>query len=212
MTASARATELHARVKDLTKMGDLRKIAKEIKVDHDLALELWSLGGVMPRRLAILIFDKKQMTQELVDRLDADLQDHDYDDRTQMMDWLYANQIVKTSGGKKLIASWQDSPSALQRRIFWYQQARLRWTGQTPPDNTPALLDAIESGIRDEVPEVQWAMNFTAGWIGVFDVDHRDRCVAVGKDTGLYSHEKPRRGCTPNYLPEFIRIEVEKRA
>ena len=42
-----------------TKLGDLRKIAKEIKKDHELALEFWSSTQFFARLLAILIMDKK---------------------------------------------------------------------------------------------------------------------------------------------------------
>jgi hypothetical protein len=107
--------------------------------------------------------------------------------------------------------SWENSASPLQRRIFWYYQARLRWLGQAPPPNTEELLSAIEKKIENEKPEVQWAMNFTAGWIGVFDKKYRTRCIEVGKKTGLYKGEMVSKGCTPDYLPEFIEIESNKR-
>lgn len=62
-----------------------------------------------------------------------------------------------------------------------------------------------------EQPEVQWAMNLTAGWIGVYDEAYRARCIQLGEKAGLYKDEKVSKGCTPNYLPEFIAIEVNKR-
>jgi 3-methyladenine DNA glycosylase AlkD len=193
------------------KLGDLRKIAKEIKTDHDLAMELWSTKEIMPRLLAILIMDKKVLSQNLIDRLDQDMQIHSYDEKTQLMDWLMANQLTKDKNTLALITSWRSSPSTLQRRIFWYYQARLRWTGQNPPDNTSDLLSFIEVNMTNEEPEVQWAMNFTAAWIGVFDKDYRSRCIGIGEETGLYKDEIVARGCTPSYLPEFIKIEVNKR-
>lgn len=87
----------------------------------------------------------------------------------------------------------------------------MRWVGQTPPDNTANLVSAIEATIAKEVPEVQWAMNFTAGWIGVYNQKYRTRCIEIGKQTGLYKDEMVSKGCTPNYLPEFIAIEANKR-
>ncbi|MEL7063525.1 MAG: DNA alkylation repair protein, partial [Bacteroidota bacterium] len=106
--------------------------------------------------------------------------------------------------------SWEKSSSSIQRRIFWYHQARLRWMGKTDQENTEALLTSIESHMSNEHPEVQWAMNFTAGQIGKFQEVYRDRCIAIGEQTGLYKDEVVARGCTPNYLPEFISIEVAK--
>ncbi|MEK4663604.1 DNA alkylation repair protein [Priestia sp. FSL H7-0729] len=200
-----------SQINSKTKLGELRKIAKNIKKDHELAMELWSTEEFLPRLLAILIMDKKLLSEEVLNKLDKDMQTHPFDERNNLMDWLMANQLSKDKKTIALMESWENSPSALQRRVFWYYQARLRWTGQTPPDNTEDLLSAIEANITQEEPEVQWAMNFIAGWIGVYDQKYRARCIKLGENTGLYKDEMVSKGCTPHYLPEFIAIEVNKR-
>jgi 3-methyladenine DNA glycosylase AlkD len=211
MKRSPKAENILDQINPQTKLGDLRNIAKAIKKDHGLAIELWSTGKFLPRQLAILIMDNKLLSQEVINGLDKDMMEHPFDERNQLMDWLMANQLAKDKKLITLMESWENSPSALQRRIFWYYQARLRWMGQTPPPNTEELLSAIENRISREEPEVQWAMNFTAGWIGVFDKKYRDRCIEVGKKTGLYKGEMVSKGCTPDYLPEFIAMESNKR-
>lgn len=211
MKLSAKAKKIHSQISaEGTKLGDLRKIAKEIKKDHDLAMELWNTGEYFPRQLAALIMDKKQLTEETVNQLCGDLQDQGGEEGVRIADWLMANQLMKDKKTIALLESWENSASVIQRRLFWYHQARLRWTGQTPPDNTEELLASIEAKIAKEAPDVQWAMNFTAGQIGVFDESQRARCVALGESVGLYKDEIAPRRCTPNYLPEFIRIQVEK--
>lgn len=211
MKRSSKAENILSQINSTTKLGDLRKIAKDIKKDHELAIELWSAGIFFPRLLAILIMDNKRVSQDFINGLDSDMQAHPLDERNQLMDWFMANQLTKDKKTIALIESWENSPSALQRRIFWYYQARLRWTGQTPPANTPELLTKIETNIAKEEPEVQWAMNFAAGWIGVYEKQYRSRCIALGEKTGLYKGEMVSKGCTPNYLPEFITIESSKR-
>ncbi|MBC2003900.1 DNA alkylation repair protein [Listeria booriae] len=205
------AEDILTQINSETKLGDLRKIAKEIKQDHELAMELWSTEKFLPRLLAILIMDKKLLTQDVLNELDKDMQTHPFGERNNLMDWLMANQLTKSKKTIALIESWENSSSALQRRTFWYYQARLRWTGQTPPDNTKELLSALEASIMQEEPEVKWAMNFTAGWIGVYDEKNRTRCMQLGEKTGLYKDQVVARGCTPDYLPSFITIEVNKR-
>ena len=211
MKLSSKTENILGQIKTKTNLGDLRKIAKDIKADHDLAMELWSTGKFFPRLLAILIMDNKRVSQDLINKLDKDMHTHPFDERNQLMDWFMANQLVKNKKTIVLIESWENSLSALQRRVFWYYQARLRWTGQTPPANTPELLTKIEANIAKEEPEVQWAMNFTAGWIGVYEKQYRNRCITLGEKTGLYKGEMVSKGCTPNYLPEFIAIESNKR-
>lgn len=212
MKLSSKADDIYTRINDPSaKLGDLRNIAKMIKKDHSLAMELWSAGKLMPRLLATLIMDKKYLDQALINQLDKDMQTHEQDDKLQLIDWLMANQLTKDKKTIALMESWANSPSALQRRTYWYYQARLRWTGQTPPDNNAQLLATIEANIEQEAPEVQWAMNFTAAWIGVYDKQYRKRCIALGEKTGLYKGEMVSKGCTPSYLPDFIRIEAWKR-
>jgi 3-methyladenine DNA glycosylase AlkD len=191
--------------------GELKKKAKAIKRDHDLALELWSTGELAPRLLAALIFDKKRLDPPLLDRLFDDLNAHEVTERNHISEWLLAHQLTKSKKTVALLESWQSSASPGQRRLFWYYQARLRWTGAPPPPNTADLLFALDDQLMSEAPEVQWAMNFTAGWIGIYEAEHRDRCIALGERNGLYKDDVVSRGCTPSYLPEFIRIEVGKR-
>jgi 3-methyladenine DNA glycosylase AlkD len=192
-------------------LGDIKKRGKEIKKDHDLAMELWSTGEFYPRLLSILIFDKKLLTENVIDELAADMLGHDEKERNQLADWLLANQLMKDKKIVSLMESWEKNPSPILRRLFWYFQARLRWTGQVPPDNSGDLLDSLERDLADAEPDVQWAMNFCAGQIGVHQPKFRSRCIRLGKNLGLYKDEKVAKNCTPSYLPEFIRIEVAKR-
>ncbi|MBP1042927.1 DNA alkylation repair protein [Vagococcus sp. BWB3-3] len=193
-----------------TKLGDVRKLAKEIKKDHALAMALWETGLYLPRQLAILIMDKQCLTPELIDTLVKDIQQHSFEEKTQLIDWLMANQLSKSKQTISLMESWANSPSSLQRRVFWYYQGRLRWMGQTPPPNTEELLLMIEDQLATEVPEVQWAMNFTAAQIGIFQEAYRSRCLQLGEEIGLYKDEKVAKNCTPNYLPLYIATQVEK--
>lgn len=212
MALSAKVKKLVAEITsgDL-KLGDLKKRGAEIKRDHDLAVELWSTEKYFPRLLATLIFDKKLLDEDVIDQLAADMLRHDGEERTQLADWLLANQLSKDKKLSALMATWERNPSPLLRRMFWYHQARLRWVGQTPPGNTAELLDSLESDMADAEPEVQWAMNFCACQIGVHEPKFRSRCIKLGKALGLYKDEHVAKNCTPSYLPEFIRIEVAKR-
>ena len=211
MKLSSKAVDILTQISEKnTKFGDLRKIAADIKKDQDLAMELWSTEQFFARQLAILLMDKKLLSQELIDKLVSDMETHREDESLQLIDWFLANQLSKDKKTIALMERWENSQSSLQRRTFWYYQARLRWTGQIPPPNTEALLTTIEHRIEKEVPEVQWAMNFTVAQIGIFQENYRKRCIALGERTGLYKDEMVGKNCTPNYLPKFIAIQVAK--
>jgi 3-methyladenine DNA glycosylase AlkD len=212
MAPSPRAKKLVAELSQgNVKLGDLKKRGQEIKKDHELAVELWSTDEFYPRLLATLIFDKKLLTENVIDQLASDMLRHEAQERTQLADWLLANQLAKDNKLVSLIATWETNPSPILRRLFWYHQARLRWVGQTPPGNSADLLDSLETDMAHAEPEVQWAMNFCAGQIGVHEPEFRSRCIKLGEALGLYKDERVAKNCTPSYLPEFIRIEVAKR-
>jgi 3-methyladenine DNA glycosylase AlkD len=213
MGQSARAKTLIAELTNANvKMGDLKKRGAEIKKDHDLAMELWSTGKYHPRLLATLIFDKKLLSENVLSQLAEDMLRDAPEERNQLTDWMLANQLSKDKKLAALMVTWEKNPSPIFRRLFWYHQARLRWVGQTPPGNSAELLDSLESDMEDAEPEVQWAMNFCACQIGVHEPKFRSRCIKLGETLGLYKGEHVAKNCTPSYLPEFIRIEVAKRA
>lgn len=156
MALSARAMHLVAELTHGTpRLGDLKQRGKALKHDHELALELWSTGEYAPRLLATLIFDAKRLSEHLIDQLAADMLQHGIEERTQWADWLLANQLTKTRKLAALVATWEHNPSPVLRRLFWYHQARLRWTGQTPPANSAALLDSLEHAMAHAEPDVQ---------------------------------------------------------
>ena len=212
MALSARAKKIVSEFSGKPKLGEIKKRGKEIKKDHALAIQLWSTGDYYPRMLSTLIFDKKLLAESDICKLASDLSIHEEEERNQLSDWLLANQLTKDNELVALIETWQENPSPMLRRWFWYYQARLRWMGKTPPpQNSTNLLDSLETDMRTAEPEVQWAMNFCAGWIGVFEPKLRSRCIKLGKKLGLYKNEPVAKNCTPSYLPEFIRIEIAKR-
>ena len=196
---------------DSTKYGDLKKLAKEIKKDHKLAMDLWETGQYYPRLLAVLILDRKLIDEEFMDKIAADLITHEEDEWKQVLDWLFANQLNKSKKLLTMVEGWMRSESPIRRKLFWTHQYRLRWTGKTGHENTEEIMDVIEETVMSEIPPIQETMIMTAGWIGVYNLEYRDRLVKLGEQTGLYKDMKVSPGCTPWYLPEFISIEAKKR-
>lgn len=197
--------------KDSTKYGDVKKLAKEIKKDHTLAMGLWATGQYYPRLLAVLILDRKMIDESFIENFSTDLEKHSEGEWKQILDWLFANQLNKSKKLLSMVDGWMRSESAVQRKLFWTHQYRLRWTGKTGHENTEELMDVIEETIMNENQPIQESMILTAGWIGVYNLEYRDRLVKFGEATGLYKDLKAPPGCTPWYLPEFIRIEAQKR-
>jgi len=50
-------------------MGDLRALAKKIKTDHELALQLWKTGNIDAQLLAILLMKPKSLSAAELDKM-----------------------------------------------------------------------------------------------------------------------------------------------
>ena len=161
MALSPKAQEVIAQLEtESPKMGDIKKLAKTIKKDTELAWELWGTGEYVPRLLAALIFDPKKLTEDDFHQFANEMTVHDEKKRHQMGDWLLAHQLMKSKDLTAAMLTWMENPLPILRRFFWYHQLRLRWTGKTPPpENSAELMDAIEEKLGSEDPDVQWAMN-----------------------------------------------------
>lgn len=212
MPTSDRVTEI---LQDLDpenpRMGDIRKIAARIKTDQQLADELWASGEFSARLVSILVMNVKALTQTRIETLITDMGQHPDKQRDRLSEWFMANQLMKSKQTLEWMTAWQKHKSPTHRRLFWYHQARMRWTGKNPAQNSEHLMASLKQDLESEVPEVQWAMNFAAAQIGIFEPEYRNACIELGKRLALYKDEKVPRNCTPNYLPEFIAIEVAKR-
>src|SRR5262249_56361923 len=66
------------------KLGDLRVIAKKIKTDHELALDLWDTGNVEAQLIATLIIKPGLLSADELDRLTRSTT------CAQLPDWLNA--------------------------------------------------------------------------------------------------------------------------
>src|SRR5688500_13490228 len=51
------------------RLGDIRKVAAKIKVDHELALALWETGNIDARLVAILVMKPKDLSVDELDRM-----------------------------------------------------------------------------------------------------------------------------------------------
>lgn len=107
MHLSDKANEIVQNLKTSRKLGDVRNLAKQIKHDHELAIELWSTEIFYCRMLAILIFDKKKSNEEYIHQLFSDMLIHPQSEQSQLADWLMANQLLKNKLGVTLIESWK---------------------------------------------------------------------------------------------------------
>jgi len=184
-------------------LGDIRTLAKKIKKDHQLAMELWDTGNIEARLLATLIIDIKKLSNDDLKRMVKS------EKFTQVADWLYAYVIKIYPDNESLRKEWMHSEEPMSARAGWSLTSGsvVRNPGIL---DLPALLDRIESEMADAAPEVQWTMNSTMAQIGINFPEYRDRAIAIAEKLGIYRDYPVSKGCTSPFAPIWINEMVRR--
>ena len=185
------------------KHGDIRALAKELKTDHELALELWNTGNVEAQLLAALIIKPKSLSADELDKLTRSVT------CAPVADWLNANVVAKHPENEALRVKWMLAKDRWAARAGWSLTAS-RVHKDADGLDLAALLDRIESEMPKARPEVQWTMNNTLAAIGIHHPRHRQRAVAIGEQIGLYRDWPVSKGCTPPYVPVWVEAMVKR--
>jgi 3-methyladenine DNA glycosylase AlkD len=187
------------------KRGDIRKVAKKIKSNHPLALELWETENVDARFLAILLLKPKSLTS---DEVDAMIRSTTF---VEVTDW-FTNYIVKKHADREsLRQEWMTTDTPMAARAGWALTSD-RITKDPEGLDLKALLNRIESEMPDAAPEIQWTMNFALSYIGIHSPKHRKRAIAIGEKIGLYRDYPTSKGCTSPFAPICIEEMVRRQS
>jgi 3-methyladenine DNA glycosylase AlkD len=182
-------------------MGDIRKLAGEIKSDHALALELWDTGNLEARLLGVLVMKPKQLSAEELDGLVRSNRE------IPVSDWLNS-YVVKAHPEKEMLRQrWMQDADPMAARAGWSLTAER--VARKPANDSgglelAALLDRIEAELTAAAPEPKWTMNNTLAAIGIHHPAHRARALAIGENLGVYRDFPTPPGCTSPFAPTWI--------
>lgn len=183
--------------------GNIRKVAKEIGSDHELALELWATGNIDARLLAILLLEAERLSAQEVDGLVRSA------GFVQVFDWLDSYVLRHHPAKESLRLSWEHDADPWAARAYWSLTAQ-RVGKDSDGLDLPALLDRVEGEMAQAAPEAQWTMNNTLAGIGIHFSEHRDRALAIGESLGVYRDYPTPKGCTSPFAPIWIREMVKR--
>jgi 3-methyladenine DNA glycosylase AlkD len=189
------------------KTGDIRALAKRIKADHDLAMQLWKTGNLDAQLLAILLMKPKQISAEDIDRMVREAR------FTWVADWFNA-YIVKTLPEAQKAAlrdKWMNDKDPWAARAGWNLLASRINAGEDGLD-LPGILDRIEKEMPKAPPETKWTMNAALAAIGINHATLRERAIAIGERLGVYRDYPCSKGCTSPFAPIWINEMVKRKA
>lgn len=183
--------------------GDIRKLAAKIQANHALAMALWKTGNVDAQLLAILLLDPQKLSADELDRMVRSVGSE------HVADWLSSYVVKKHSEKEPLRQKWMADADPWAARAGWSLTSER--IGKNPEGlELPALLDRIESEMKDAAPEAQWTMNFCLAGIGIHFPKLRKRAIAIGEALGIYRDYPCSKGCTSPFAPIWIQEMVRR--
>ncbi len=141
---------------------ELRKLARRIRTDHVLALELWESGSFDARMLAVMIADPVRLSPETVD---AWLGEVDY---YVVADEL-AELISRSPIAREMMEKLMSSPSEYRRSCGYAALAAALKNGvEVPDEDCVRYLRTIEQEIHTSSGRARHSMNNAVIAIGIY--------------------------------------------
>jgi 3-methyladenine DNA glycosylase AlkD len=133
--------------------ADLKRMVKQIKVDHALAQQLWTSGNHDARILATMIADPKQADAAMLDSWGRDVDCYPLGDAL-------SGYVAKTPLARQKMELWTQSADEWIGQVGWNLLAYVAMTDKTLPDDYfERYLDRIERDLHSSKNRVRYSMN-----------------------------------------------------
>jgi 3-methyladenine DNA glycosylase AlkD len=189
-------------------LTQLRALAKRLKTQHELAMQLWATGDTAARLLATLVCRPKAFSAAELDAMIHAIRS------PKLLDWFIVNMVKPSRHADELRLAWKDGDDLVGRAGWSLTTERvIKNAGGLDLD---ALLDQIEEEMKEAPAHKQWAMNHCLAEIGIHHPELRKRAIGIGKRLAVLIDYPASPGCTPPYAPiwiaEMVRRREEKQA
>ena len=182
----------------------LRAVAKRVKTQHELSVELWETEDPNARLLALLICSPRKFDGDSLDRMLRQSQS------PKEQDWLVNYVVKKNKNAEELRARWLADNDSNVASAGWALTSD-RVNKKPEGLDLSALLDEIESSMRDAPERLQWAMNMCLAYIGIESPDHRDRARRIGERLEVLKDYPTPPNCTSPFAPIWIDEMVRRK-
>lgn len=187
--------------------ANLGKLKRQIKMDQELAEQLWATGNHDARVLASMIADPSRMTAT---KLDAWVKQADNSGTTAALSDLAA----KCPTARKRVEKWTRSKSEWVGVTGWHALASLARDEAVPDDVIDGYPERIEAEIRTAENQTRYAMNNALIAIGISRSKLRKKAIAIAKRIGKVEVDHGDTSCkTPDavsHIAKGVARQAEK--
>ena len=185
--------------------ANLKTLAKKIKVDHELALQLWDSGNVDARTLATMVVDASAMNRTLAESWVKDI------DYYMLVDYV-AGVVAKSPVAEAKMKAWMKSKKQYVRQSGYSVLASSLVDGVDVSDSEcRQYLKTIEKEIHASANRAKHAMNMALIAIGIYKSALTKPAMAAAKRIGKVDVDHGETACkTPDAIP-YIERALQRR-
>lgn len=183
------------------KVGDLKKIVKKVKKDHELSLALYNTGNYDAMYLAGLIADENQITKEQLQ--DWAEKAYWYMISEYTVPWITA----ESPHGHELGMEWIECDEERIASAGWATLANLvaiRPDEELDIKELDELLECISKTIKYVPNRVRYAMNGFVIAVGSYVEALTERAIEIGKMNGKVEVKMGGTACKVPPAPQYI--------
>lgn len=186
-------------------LSRLRAVAKRLKTQHALALELWATGDTAARLLAVLVSRPKSFTPDELDTMLRETR------APKVRDWFVSYVVRKSPHVEELRVAWFADADPVVASAGWDLTSD-RVLKAPEGIDLVGLLDTIEAEMKSAPDRLQWAMNTCLAQIGIAHPEHRVRAVEIGERLEVLKDYPAPPNCTSPFAPAWINEIVRRQA
>jgi 3-methyladenine DNA glycosylase AlkD len=184
---------------------DMRKIAKEIGKDHQLALELWDTGIPEAMIVAGMVAEPDKLTEIQMEDWVVDINSWDVCDQVCM------NLFEKSSYAEQKIYEWSEREEEFVKRTAFALIACLAWHDKDASDQEfTKYFPVIKNGSTDDRNFVKKAVNWALRNIGKRNINLNKAALQVAREIQAVD-SKSARWIASNAIRELESDKVQAR-
>ncbi|MGW4133572.1 DNA alkylation repair protein [Amycolatopsis japonica] len=184
-------------------LGKLRALAKRLKTQQELALELWETDDTAAKLLALLICRPKAFGRDDLDRMVREAR------TPKVHDWLVNYVVKKNPHAEELRVAWSADPDPVVASAGWALTTE-RVAKKPEGLDLAGLLDVVEAEMKTAPDRLQWAMNHCLAQIGIEHAAHRARAIGIGERLEVLKDYPTPPNCTSPFAPVWIAEMVRR--
>lgn len=187
------------------KYGDLKPMAKRLKAEHTLALELWETGNHEARILAGMIADPKRATLEMLSAWGRSVTNQGQADELSKF-------TGKTAFAREMAAEWQQDADEWISMTGWNLIGQIALNDPSQPDSYfEPYIAQITREIHTRPNFTRYAMNGALIAIGTRNANLEAQALEAAEIIGVVDVDHGQTACETPDATSYIRKTIARK-